>query len=523
MDVEDATAVRPVATTGALLVRPYQARDAARWDAFVDKCPDATFFHRIGWRGIIESVFRHRTHYLVATRGERMTGVMPLAELRSPIFGHSLVSLPFSVYGGAAAEDAESERALIDASSDLARALGVGHLELRNREVKRAAWPRQDLYVTFRKELLPDLEANMLAIPRKQRAMVRKGINAGLKSEIDITVDRFFALYADNMHRHGTPPFSKRYFARLREVFGDRCEILIVVDPSGRPVSGVMSFYFRDEVLPYYAGDITDAREFSANDFKYWELMRRACERGLRIFDYGRSKRGTGSFDFKKNWGFEPSPLAYEYQLLKRHDVPQNNPLNPKYRAFILRQRAGVGDRQREGLDRMADRPPHLDDRKAAAQQIVGLVRQQVAHPLRAGPFRVVVVHARDDLADLEGFAGGIVGGAQRVVEHDDARRAGLRLHQRFHLRIVDAPHFGLVEEVRDLGVVGDEMKAVVLEREVAMPAVVQSDAPRIGLAAGAPVGRAWCAGLGENLGAVVDDVIERRLDRFGFGIDLAG
>jgi FemAB-related protein (PEP-CTERM system-associated) len=182
---------------------------------------------------------------------------------------------------------------------------------------------------------LRDVDANLLAVPRKQRAMVRKGMKHGLRSEIDASVDRFFELYADNMHRHGTPPFSKKYFASLRRVFGERCEVLTVVDPAGRPVSTVMSFYFKDEVLPYYAGDTEAARELAANDFKYWELMRRACERGVRIFDFGRSKRGTGSFDFKKNWGFEASPLAYEYQLLEREDVPQNNPLNPKYRAFI--------------------------------------------------------------------------------------------------------------------------------------------------------------------------------------------
>ena len=111
--------------------------------------------------------------------------------------------------------------------------------------------------------------------------------------------------------------------------------MLTVVDRAGAPVSSVLSFYFRDEVLPYYAGDHERARALAANDFKYWELMRRAVERGLHVFDYGRSKRGTGSFDFKKNWGFEPQPLHYEYLLLKRDGIPQNNPANPKYRAFI--------------------------------------------------------------------------------------------------------------------------------------------------------------------------------------------
>jgi hypothetical protein len=76
--------------------------------------------------------------------------------------------------------------------------------------------PEQDLYVTFRKPILPDEEANMLAIPRKQRAMVRKGIKNGLTSALDDGVERFFALYADNVHRHGTPAMPKRWFEALR-------------------------------------------------------------------------------------------------------------------------------------------------------------------------------------------------------------------------------------------------------------------------------------------------------------------
>jgi len=175
----------------------------------------------------------------------------------------------------------------------------------------------------------------MLAIPRKQRAMVRKGIKNGLRSELDPSVERFFALYADNVHRHGTPALPKHYFATLKDVFGDDCRVLTILDPKERPVSSVVTFYFRDEVLPYYAGDDASARDLAANDFKYWALLQDGCERGYRIFDYGRSKQGTGSFDFKKNWGFEPVSLAYEYALLRASAVPENNPLNPKYRALI--------------------------------------------------------------------------------------------------------------------------------------------------------------------------------------------
>src|SRR4029078_9704269 len=176
----------------------------------------------------------------------------------------------------------------------------VDQLELRNRDALRPAWPHQDLYVTFRKPLESSVEANMSAIPRKQRAMVRKGIARGLRSERDGSADRFFRLYSDNMHRHGTPALPSRYFDALLAEVGEAAEVLTVTDATGVAVSSVLSFHFRDEVLPYYAGDTPRAREFAANDFKYWELMRRACERGVRVFDYGRSKRGSGSYAFKK-------------------------------------------------------------------------------------------------------------------------------------------------------------------------------------------------------------------------------
>jgi len=283
----------------------------------------------------MEGIFRHRTHYLVAERGGQVAGVLPLARVKSWLFGDALVSLPFAVYGGAAVTDEAAREALHQSAVELARELGVQHLELRNRHATEPEWPRQDLYVTFRKQLQPETEANLLAIPRKQRAMVRKGIERGLVSEVDDRIDRFFDLYADNQQRHGTPPHPRRYFEALRKAFGKDCEVLSVIDPTGAPVSSVLSFYFRDEVLPYYAGDDPRARALAANDFKYWELMRRSAERGLKVFDYGRSKVGSGSFSFKKNWGFEPQPLSYEYCLLRRDGIPQNNPSNPKYRAFI--------------------------------------------------------------------------------------------------------------------------------------------------------------------------------------------
>ena len=306
-----------------------------RWDRFVLSCPTATFFHRAGWQQIMAKVFRHDTHFLYSETDGQIDGVLPLAHVKSMLFGNALVSLPFAVYGGVAATDEAAAMALEAEAQRIAQRLGVDHLELRHVAARHDDWPKQDLYVTFRKAILPEEEANMLAIPRKQRAMVRKGIKNGLRSDIDPGVDRFFALYADNVHRHGTPALPKRYFQALRDQFGSDCEVLTVSAPDGRTLSSVMSFYFRDEVLPYYAGDDESARDLAANDFKYWELMRLSCARGLKVFDYGRSKQGTGSFSFKKNWGFEPAPLNYEYRLYKRDAVPQNNPSNAKFRLMI--------------------------------------------------------------------------------------------------------------------------------------------------------------------------------------------
>jgi len=105
----------------------------------------------------------------------------------------------------------------------------------------------------------------------------------------------------------------------------------MIVSRGGRAVAGVMSFYFRDEVLPYYGGSTGEARECAGNDFMYWELMRRAGESRLRVFDFGRSKRDSGPYRFKTHWGFEPEPLYYEYFLVRAGKMPDLSPANPRY------------------------------------------------------------------------------------------------------------------------------------------------------------------------------------------------
>jgi FemAB-related protein (PEP-CTERM system-associated) len=333
--ISPAAAVAVSRQTGGLIVRSLQIGDRQRWDAFVAGCPEATFFHRAGWEEVIQRTFGHATHFLYAEAGGIIQGVLPLGHINSRLFGKALISLPFCVQGGIAASTVEARVALERAACELAGSLEVDYLEMRNPVRRHPAWPVKDsLYVGFRKEIDPDPEVNLKAIPRKQRAMVRKGIEAGLVAQDDEDIDRLFVAYSESVRNLGTPVLPRRYFRILKEVFGQDCRVLTVT-LDGSLVASVLSFYFRDQVLPYYGGGTELARQVKGNDFMYWELVRRSGEQGIRIFDYGRSKVGSGSYSFKKNWGFTPEPLYYEYHLVRARQLPNVNPTNPKYRLFI--------------------------------------------------------------------------------------------------------------------------------------------------------------------------------------------
>jgi FemAB-related protein (PEP-CTERM system-associated) len=316
-------------------VNAFEAGDSAEWDRYVHNSPIATFFHLSGWKRVVERAFGHKTFYLAARRNGAIVGVLPLTHVKSFLFGSSLVSNAFCVYGGIVADDLEAADMLEREAVKIGARVRADCIEFRSVIPTRPEWlHKSDLYVTFRRPIESSIDANMKAIPRKQRAMVRKGIANGLVSECDAGVERLHDIYAHSVRNLGTPVFSRRYFQCLKDEFGDACDVVTVVHES-KPVASVLNFYFRDEVLPYYGGGLTEARHLAANDFMYWEVMRRACERGCKVYDFGRSKIGTGAFDFKRNWGFQPTPLSYEYRLVEAEKIPEVNPLNPKFQALI--------------------------------------------------------------------------------------------------------------------------------------------------------------------------------------------
>ena len=323
----------------ATTTRALTADRAPAWDAFAAAHPHGTFFHRAAWADIVRQAFGHTPHYLMAERDGSIVGVLPLVRVKTLLFGDSLQSTPFCVYGGPLAADAEAFAALETAAASLMDKRRIPVMEWRFRdpppEHALTGWAsKDDLYVTFRKPIAANDDANMKAIPRKQRAMVRKGIDRGLTSTAGRDVDALFRIYAESVRNLGTPVFPRRYFRLLADTFHDDMDVIVVRDRDV-PVAAVMNFYDRGEVLPYYGGGTAAARPAAAHDFLYWEVTRHAAARGCTGFDFGRSKAGTGSFAFKKNWGFVPTPLLHRYRLAPGATVPDHNPLNPKYRLMI--------------------------------------------------------------------------------------------------------------------------------------------------------------------------------------------
>ena len=317
-----------------IVISRYVAEDAGAWDDYVQHHSDSTVFHLSCWGRIVEQIHGHKNLGLIARSEGKVVGVLPLALNKTLLFGCGLVSLPFCPYAGPIAENLEVQSSLLGEAQRLSEQFGAAHFECRSLSLTSADAPTQSLYFTFRKKLSTIHEENLNAIPRKQRAMVRKGIKNELTARPG-SVEEFYQLYSDNIHRHGTPGSPKAFFQKICDELGENAEISVIQSKEGLLLTGVLTLYFKREALPFYAGDVLQARDLAANDFKYWAVMQRAVERGADVFDFGRSKKDTGPYHFKKNWGFEPHQLYYQYFGLKSDSLPENNPLNPKFQLMI--------------------------------------------------------------------------------------------------------------------------------------------------------------------------------------------
>lgn len=314
--------------------------DADAWDAYVAAHPDATPFHSRAWCEAVTKATGHPCHFVAARDAAgALTGLLPLHHVRSPLFGQALVGTGFAVDGGLLADDPGVAAVLAAGAGDVARALGVPSVELRGGPLpKGEGWTCEDgVYAGFARDLAADDAAELLAIPRKQRAEVRKVLDSGLTvtSGWDATERRdHYRVYATSVRNLGTPVFPQKLFDAVLDAFGDDADILTIRD-GGHPVASVLSLYWRGTVMPYWGGGTAQARRLRANELMYFALMRHARERGCTRFDFGRSKVGTGPFAYKKNWGFEPRPLTYARWLAPGEKARDTNPNSAKYRLQV--------------------------------------------------------------------------------------------------------------------------------------------------------------------------------------------
>jgi FemAB-related protein (PEP-CTERM system-associated) len=298
------------------LADPACPDEAARIDAFVAAHPGGSPFHRVAWLRAVAAGTGNRSLALIAERGGEIAGYLPFSEIHSPIFGRVLASSGFAVDGGLLATEACDADAIFAMAEELAARRSCPAIELRGGALPmaRAGWAlKTTSHCGFAAPLAPDDEAQLLAIPRKQRAEVRKSLAGPLEIEVG-TGERHraahYTVYAESVRNLGTPVFPRALFDAVLDLFGANADIL-TVRHEGAPVASVLSLYHRGAVMPYWGGGTRGARGLRANDRMYFELMAHARRKGCDRFDFGRSKTGSGAYHFKRNWGFEPQPLTY--------------------------------------------------------------------------------------------------------------------------------------------------------------------------------------------------------------------
>ncbi len=299
--------------------------------------------HDPRWLEVLREGLGHRPIALVAGRngsagGEEIRGYLPLALVRSRLFGRFLVSLPYLNRAGVVADDAEVASELIEQAVELSEELDVRYLELRQGGVcsqHRAFNATRGEKVRMVLPLPQTPEELWRAIPSKVRNLVRKGDGTGLTIRWGgrELVDDFYRVFAVNMRDLGTPVYPRRLFEAIVRWLSDRAE-LAVVDCGGRPMAGALLVHDPGVTQVPSASSLRAYNHTNANMWMYYRLLARAVERGSREFDFGRSTVDSGTYRFKKQWGAQPQPTVWQYHL-RCGDLGDMRPESPKNRRRV--------------------------------------------------------------------------------------------------------------------------------------------------------------------------------------------
>jgi len=311
-----------------LSVREY-AGSADAWNAFAAASAGGTFCHWHGWRGVIERAFGHECHSLAAYDGETLAGILPLVRVKSLVFGHYLVSMPFLNYGGPLGTPAAA-RALAGHAVELARAGRVKLLELRSTaplEVDLAASHRK---LTVVLDLPGTPEALWKQLSHGMRNKIRKPQKEGVEVRIGpAEAEPFWEIFAEHMRDLGTPTLPLRWFTVLREAFGDGVWFACAYH-GGRPIAGGCGFVTPREFELTWSSALNRHRDLRANVLLHYAFMEAAVRRGVGRFNFGRSTPGSGTHEFKLQWGSRDEPLWW-YQWAPRGEAATPSPHDSAY------------------------------------------------------------------------------------------------------------------------------------------------------------------------------------------------
>jgi FemAB-related protein (PEP-CTERM system-associated) len=314
----------------------FRPGDDLAWDAYVSTCPTAGIYHRAGWAGVVQRAYGHVPVYLWARNGAgAVGGVLPLVLFRGALGGRSLISLPFLDEGGLCADDERTRDALWSAAEDVARRERATSIELRQREPTGLPLAPQGSKVSVMLDLARDPEAMWKRLDAKVRNQVRKATSSGLTSSWcgREGLDEFYAVFARNMRDLGSPVHGQRFFAAILEEFAGTARLLIVRD-GARAVAGGVVMVFRDTVLVPWASSLREWRSRCPSNLLYWEVIRTACDKGLRWLDFGRSSPGSGTYRFKMQWGGREQRLHWE-GIAARERRSMVDADDPRYRWLI--------------------------------------------------------------------------------------------------------------------------------------------------------------------------------------------
>lgn len=308
--------------------------DMNEWDSYVEKNANASAYHSSSIRLVIESSFNLKCYYLSAEdKNKNIVGVLPLVELKSKLFGHFFVSMPFFNYGGVLADSLKVEEALFLAAQGISNKLNLSHIEYRHCYVNNMPTRNDKISMLLN---LPDTEKQLWHdIGSKLRAQIKIPDKNGATFKIGGVelVDDFYKVFSRNMRDLGTPVYCKSLFINMLK-YKEKSNIAIVYINS-KPVSAGFVLGWRNTLEIPWASTLRSANKYSSNMCLYWGILKFAIGQGYEVFDFGRSSKDSNTYRFKKQWGAKAHSLHWHYLLPDGHSLPQLNPNNPKYKLLI--------------------------------------------------------------------------------------------------------------------------------------------------------------------------------------------